>query len=163
MVDIWGVILKEHQRSESTKQVWHWKGMRGGEQMSFYFLAGAGVREVLGGAHKQRFNGMSLVHLHVTRSRSRDGLKGTWGRDQPHHAGAVVTWVSHSQSVLGDLQASGKCEILKVSNTCIFKGWMLWYSLLGICFVEIQFLLNDYKGDVQIQHVKGKKQNRWQL
>ena len=117
--------MKEHQRSESTKQVWHWKGMRGGEQMSFYFLAGAGVREVLGGAHKQRFNGMSLVHLHVTRSRSREGLKGTWGRDQPHHTGAVVTWVSHSQSVVGDLQASGKCEILKVSNTCIFKGWML--------------------------------------
>ena len=65
---------------------------------------------------------MSLVPSHVTRSQSRGGLKGPCGRDQPHHTGALVTWVSHSQSVLGDLQASGKCEILKINNTCIFNG-----------------------------------------
>ena len=48
MVAIW----KEHGRTESARQAWHWKGMRGGEQMFVHFLAGAGVREVLGGAYK---------------------------------------------------------------------------------------------------------------
>ena len=44
MVAIEGVFWRSHQSTESAKQVWHWKGLSGSEQMSFYFLAGAGVR-----------------------------------------------------------------------------------------------------------------------
>ena len=36
-------------------------------------------------------------------------------------------------------------------------GEMLGYTLLRICFVEIQFLLGGFKCDVQIKHVKEKK------
>lgn len=59
----------------------------------------------------QRHEEISLVCLNDIESQSKEGKRGTCGKDQSFQTGARVTWPGCSQIACGDVEASGRPEV----------------------------------------------------